>query len=226
MVQNVDCIFVLLKTKQTNDVVLNKLQQKQFLTALPQRLLILVGAFLDHSIQRIKPDDRTLVELKKPKQQSRLSQQPQYFVNRQSSKPEPSVTTRQSIVVTQEETVVTRTSHTNGISKPQADYSNMTDREELYARLAAGDLRQSAYNVDNDALTTESVDPISSDDIAQLHAHLQPTDIEKLYARLPADIISDVDNQEPLTEDQQQLHARMIGAELERQGYPVNENEE
>jgi hypothetical protein len=34
-----------------------------------------------------------------------------------------------------------------------------------------------------------------------------------------------VDNDEPLTEDQQELHARIIGDELENQGYPVDGNE-
>jgi len=215
-------VFFLLKTKQTNDVVLTKIQQKPFLTALPQRLLIIVGAFLEYFIGRIRPDDRTLNELKKTKQQSRLSQQPQLFVNRPNLKPDPSVTTRQSVVMTQQETVITRTNNSNVISKPQPDYSNMTDREELYARLANGNSHQSTYNVDNNVFTTEPVDLVTSGDIAQLHSHLQPTDVELLYSRLPTDIISDIDNQEYLTEDQQNLHARIIGAELERQGYAVD----
>jgi hypothetical protein len=75
-------VFFLLKTKQINDLVLNKLQQKPFLTALPQRLLIIVGAFLDRFIGQIKPTDRQLAELKKSKQQPRLNQQPPFFVNR------------------------------------------------------------------------------------------------------------------------------------------------
>ncbi len=72
-------VFFLLKTKQVNDAVLTKVQQKRFLTAFPQRLLIIVGSFLEYFIGQIRPDDRTLAEIKKPKQQP-LS--PQYFVNR------------------------------------------------------------------------------------------------------------------------------------------------
>jgi hypothetical protein len=77
-------VFFLLKIKQINDVVLNKIQQKPFLTVLPQRLLIIAGAFLEYIVGQIRPDDRTLAELKKTKQQTRLSQQQQqqYFVNR------------------------------------------------------------------------------------------------------------------------------------------------
>jgi len=57
-------VFVLLKTKQINDVVLNKIQQKPF-SALPKRLLILVGAFLERLTERVRPDERALAELKK-----------------------------------------------------------------------------------------------------------------------------------------------------------------
>ncbi len=74
-------VFFLLKSKQINDLVLNKLQQKRVLTAAPQRLLIFVGTFLEYFIGRIRPDDRTLAELKKSQQQNRASQ-PSYFVNR------------------------------------------------------------------------------------------------------------------------------------------------
>jgi len=209
-------VFFLLKTKQINDIILNKIQQKQFLAALPQRLFIIMGSLLEYVVGRIRPDDRTLAELKKTKQQSRLSHPPQYFINRQPLKTDPSITTRQSVVVTQEETVVTRT---NINSKGHSDYSNMTDTEELYARLAENNSHGSTYHVDNDAFTRDSTDFVSSSDIAQLHAQLKTTDVERLYARLPSDIIPDVDNQAPLTEDQQNLHARIIGVELERQGY-------
>jgi hypothetical protein len=75
-------VFLLLKTKQINDVVLNKIQQTPFLTVLPQRLLIIAGTFLDYFIGRIRPDDRTLADLKKPQQQPRLNKPQQYFVNR------------------------------------------------------------------------------------------------------------------------------------------------
>jgi len=135
----------------------------------------------------------------------------------------PSVSTRQSVVMTQQETVITRSSKTNGVSNSQPDYSNMTDKEELYARLAADSLHQSEYNVDDDVYTTEPVDLVTSGDIAKLHAHINPTDVELLYSRLPDDVLPDMDNQEPLTSDQQTLHARLIGAELERQGYEDEE---
>jgi hypothetical protein len=214
-------VFFLLKTKQINDVVLNKIQSKSKLIVLPQRLLILSGAFLEYFIGRIRPDDRTLAELKKNKQQSRLSQQPRYVPNRESSKPEPFVTTRQSVVVTKQETVVTR----NSDSKPRPEFSHTNDTEELHARSATGDLRQSTFNVDNDSLITEPVDIVSSNDIAQLHAQFRPTDIERLYSQLHKDILPNTDNQEPLTKDQQELHARIISAELERQGYDVDGND-
>jgi hypothetical protein len=217
-------VFFLLKMKQINDVLLTEVQKKSFLTSLPQRFLILTGTFLEYFVGRIRPDDRTLTELKKPKQQSRLNQQPQYFANRSTVKPDSFVTIRQNAVVTKQDTVVTRTSGSNVVSQPQADYSNMTDREELYARLASGNHHQSSY-VDTDLLMTEPVDLVASGDIAQLHAQIKPTDVELLYSRLPVDIIPNVDNEEPLTEDQQMLHARIIGAELERQGYPVDDNE-
>ena len=75
-------VFFLLKIKQINDLVLNKMPHKPLLTIVLQRFLIVSGAFLAFFIERIRPDDRTLTELKKTKQQARLSQQPQYFVNR------------------------------------------------------------------------------------------------------------------------------------------------
>jgi len=220
-------VFVLLKTKQVNDVVLNKIQHLPFLPVFSQRLLINAGSLLEYSIGQIRPDDRTLAELKKSKQQSRVSQQPQYYPNRQSVKSNPPVTTRQSVVVTKQETVVTRTSNSNQYSQsqPQPDYSNLTDKEELYARLANSDLTQSTYNVETDLYTTETVDVDGNGDIAQLHSRLNPTDVELLYARLPSDTLPVVDNDEPLNHDQQQLHAKVIAAELERQGYPVDDEE-
>jgi len=213
-------VFFLLKTKQINDAVLNKIQQKP-LAALPQRLLIITGVFLDYLIGRIRPDDCVLAELKKSKQQPRLSQQPQYFVNRPNLKPDPALKTRQNVVGTKQETFLTRT---NNVSQP--DYSNSTDREELYAHLANGDLRQSMYHVDNDELTTEPVDLVASGDIAQLHALINPSDIELLYSRLPRNVLPDDDNQEPLNEDQQQLHARIFGADVDHQGYSVDRDED
>ena len=56
-------------------------------------------------------------------------------------------------------------------------------------------------------------------DIDKLHAKIHPTDVELLYARLPSDVISTIDNQETFTEDQQLLHANLISHELERQLY-------
>jgi hypothetical protein len=215
-------VFFLLKTKQINDLLLNKIQRKPFATG-PQRLLIIIGTFLEYFIGRIRPDDRTLAELKKSKQQSRSSQSPQYFINRPNFQPDPSIKTRQSVVVTKQETVVTRNNGSNYVSKPQPD---LTDTQELYARLADNDYRPSTYNVDDDEFTTESVDHTANGDIAQLHSQLNPTDVELLYSRLPADILPVGDNEEPLTEDQQELYAKIIGADLERQGYPVNENGE
>lgn len=219
-------VFFLLKLKQINDIILHKIQQKTFLTTFPQRLLIFTGTFLEYFIGRIRPDDRTLADLKKAKQQTRYSQQPQSYVNRQSVKPEshmtsrqsvkaePAITTRQSVVITQQETTVTRTSNTNMKSTSQPDYSHMTDKEELHSRLA-----NSNYEIDDETYTTEPVDLVATGDIARLHDQLKPTDVELLYSRLPTDIISVTDNQEPLSADQQALHARIIGAELERQGY-------
>jgi hypothetical protein len=183
-------VFFLLKSKQINDLVLNKLQQKRVLTAAPQRLLIFVGTFLEYFIGRIRPDDRTLAELKKSQQQNRASQ-PSYFVNRSNLKQDASIKTRQGGVFTNQET------RTNGAN---TDYSNFNDTEELYARLANNDLRQSVYN---DEYTSEPVDFVENGDIGQLHAQLKPTDIELLYSRLPSDIIPDTDEQVQLNEDQQ-----------------------
>ena len=87
-------VFFLLKSKQINDLVLNKVQRKSYLSVLPQRLLIFIGTFLEYFIGRIRPDDRTLAELKRSQQQQqqqqqsrynqqpRSNQQPQYFANR------------------------------------------------------------------------------------------------------------------------------------------------
>jgi hypothetical protein len=97
------------------------------------------------------------------------------------------VTTRQSVVVTKQDTTTTR----NGIiTKPEID------QEESYSH----DVRQ-------------------NNDINKLLDRVKPTDLELLYSRLPVDIIPTMDNPEPLTQDQQMLHAKIIAAELERQGY-------
>jgi hypothetical protein len=69
-------VSFLLKIKQTNDVVLNNIQRKPFLSLLSQRLLILTGGILEYTMARIRPENRT-----DTKQQSRLVQQKQ-FVSR------------------------------------------------------------------------------------------------------------------------------------------------
>jgi len=200
-------VFSLLKTKQINDLVLNKVQQKPFLTALPQRSLIIAGTFLDYFIGRIRPDDRTLAELKKNKQQSRLSQQ---LFNRPNVKPNQPVTVRQNVVTAKQVVVINRTNDLNFVSQQQTSND--------YTRLA---------NVDNDEYTTtETVDLVANGDVAELRAKVNPSDIELLYARIPDGILPEDDNQEPLNEDQQQLHARIIGAELERQGYSGDHDED
>ncbi|CAF1162285.1 unnamed protein product [Rotaria sordida] len=218
----VNCILI---TKQTNESLLNKMQQKRFLPALPQRLLILVGTFLEKVIRLVKPNDATLAEWEKARQQNQSSSLLKYFFDGQSLKPNQSSTARKKVVINQRETVVNRTNDYNHIPKSQPDYSNMTDTEELHARLAANDLPQSYYNMDNRMFTTESVDDVPNNDITQLHDNLKPTDVELLYSRLPTDMLPNIDGQEPLNEDQQQLHARIIGAALADQGYPVDEND-
>lgn len=77
-------VYFLLKSKQINDVILSKMQRMPLNNALVQRLLIAHGAFLQYVITRVQPDDRTLAELKKNKQQPRLpqQQQPRYFINK------------------------------------------------------------------------------------------------------------------------------------------------
>ena len=84
-------VFFLLKTKQINDVVLSKIQRMPLINDLPQRLLIAHGALLEYVVTRVQPDDRTLAELNKNKQQPRFpqqqqqqqqQQQPRHFVNR------------------------------------------------------------------------------------------------------------------------------------------------
>ena len=100
----------------------------------------------------------------------------------------------------------------------------MTDTEQLHARLAADNYRPSSCAVDE---TDYEEHAATNGDIAQLHDRLNPSDVELLYSRLPSDIVSgNVENDAPLTADQQSLHARVIGAELERQGYPVNSDDE
>ena len=149
---------------------------------------------------------------------------------RPSLKVDPAVAMRQSVVVTKQETVISRPTVTQVVVKPRPNYSNMTDAEELIARLANGDLPQSTqraeYNYEHEHSLTDSMDYTSKGDIAQLHQQVHPTDVELLYSRLPTDVIPTTDEHEPLTVDQQMLHARLIGADLDRQGYTVDEDEE
>jgi len=176
-------VAFLIKIKQTNDVVLNQIQQKPFLSLLPQRLLIFFGGILEYITTRIRPNDRTDTK----QQQPRVVQQKQ-FVSRQTLKPGAFVTARQCVVVTKQDTVITQ----NGITKSQ---------------------------IDNHLTADNGYQSSPGNDMDNLHAQLNPTDVELLYSRLPT-----VDNQEPLTEDQRLLHAKMIGAELERQGYVEDED--
>ncbi len=71
-------VSFLLRTKQTNDATLNRMQEKSILSVLPQRLLILTGSMLQYWIERIRPNDRTE---SKPQQHPRVAQQKQ-FVSR------------------------------------------------------------------------------------------------------------------------------------------------
>lgn len=109
-------------------------------------------------------------------------------------KPNAFVTTRQSVVVTKEDTVITR----NGITQSHID---------------------TPLSVDNNHQSPPG------NDIDKLHSKLHPTDVELLYSRLPVDVITTVDHDEPLTEDQRLLHAKLITAELERQGYVEDQYE-
>ncbi len=68
-------VSFLIKIKQTNDTVLNQIQQKPFLSLLPIRLLIFTGAILEYVTARIRPNDRTEIK------QTRVLQQKQ-FVSR------------------------------------------------------------------------------------------------------------------------------------------------
>ncbi|UJR10632.1 hypothetical protein I4U23_014829 [Adineta vaga] len=188
-------VSFLLRIKQTNDDVLNKIQRKPFLSVLPQRLLIHTGAILEYIIERFRPENRT--ERKQP-QQTRLVQQKQ-FVSRQTLKPGALLTTRQSVIVSKEETSVTR----NGIT------ASTCTKEQLYP-----------------SLPVDNMEPVCGTDIEKLHAKLHPTDLELLYTRLPADIIQNLAHLEDMTDDQQTLHEKLRAAELESEDYMEDEEEE
>ena len=74
-------VFFLLKSKQINDLLLSKMQRIPIVMVLPQRFLIFIGSLLDFFIPLIRPDDRTLSQLRKAKQQPRYNPQGQYFNN-------------------------------------------------------------------------------------------------------------------------------------------------
>ncbi|CAF3746835.1 unnamed protein product [Adineta steineri] len=186
-------VSFLLKIKQTNDTIINKLNHRSLFFVLPHRLLIITGILLEYMMTRFRPENRT-----EAKPQSRSVQQKQ-FVSRQTLKPGALVTTRQSVVVTQQETSVT----CNGVTK--SDFN----KEGLYPRLPVN-----------------HIEPVLGNDIDKLHNKLHPTDTELLYSRLPADVISMTNNLEPLTEDQRMLHAQIIAADLEKEVYAQEEDED
>jgi len=140
-------VSFLMKIKQTNDAVLNRIQKNPFFSLLTQRLLIFTGAILEYITTRIQPNNRTETK----QQQPRIVQQKQ-FISRQTLKPGAFV--RQNVSVTK----------------------SPTDK---------------------------------------VHPSSPGNDIELLYSQLPADIITAINNQEPLTEDQQLLYAKITGAKFE-----------
>lgn len=142
---------------------------------------------------------------------------------------DPSTRARQSNVANksdlhvrpQPNSAANRQSNGHAINRPQQqpDYSNLTDAEELHARLAANDPRGSAYDGTNGDFIDDSDDHATNPDIADLHGRINPTDMERLYSRLPADVLPVADDVDVLNPDQQQLHARVIGAGLADQGF-------
>ncbi len=73
-------VSFLLKIKQTNDAVLNQIQQKPLLAVLPQRLLIYTGAMLDYIAARIQSNEPK--ETKQQEQQQTRAVQQKQFVSR------------------------------------------------------------------------------------------------------------------------------------------------
>ena len=66
-------VWFLLKIKQTNDGVLNRIQQQPLFAVLPQRLLIYTGAILDYLAARLQPTERP---------ESKQPTRPKQFVSR------------------------------------------------------------------------------------------------------------------------------------------------
>ncbi|CAF0946587.1 unnamed protein product [Adineta ricciae] len=179
-------VSFLLKIKQTNDFVLNKIQRKPFVFIFPQRFFIRMGVILEYFVERLRSENST--ERKQPS--STRSVQQKQFASRQTLKPGALLTTRQSVIVTKEEVSITRNGTTQSIH----------DKDQLYPSL----------NIDE-------IEPVCGTDIDKLHAKLNPTDVELLYSRLPTDIIPAEDNLGSLTDDQRALHAKLLGADLERE---------
>ena len=75
-------VSFLLKIKQTNDAVLNQIQQKPFLSVLSQRLLITAGAMLEYIIERLRSNDQTETKQQQQQQQSSRPVQHKQFVSR------------------------------------------------------------------------------------------------------------------------------------------------
>ena len=73
-------VSFLLKIKQTNDAVLNQMQQKPFFAILPQRLLIYAGGMIDFLTILIRPRERP--ETKSQQQQTTRTNQNKQFVSR------------------------------------------------------------------------------------------------------------------------------------------------
>jgi len=193
-------VFFLLKTKQTNDAVLDKMQEKPFLSVLPQRLLILIGALLEYVMGRIRPDDRTMAELKKmPKQQ-------QHFVSRQTYKPDAFITTRQNIVVTKQETHVSRN---NIASNPSQDSINQTQQNPDIARFHAQlkptdyELLYSKLPVDTIPNVVEHDGPLTADQ-QMLYAKLIGNDLKRQGYEEDDDANIDDDNDDDEEEKKDQ----------------------
>lgn len=63
-------VLILARIKQTNDSILKNLPEKGFLNVLFQRVFIFIGKTFDYFLHRLRPDDRTMVEITKTKQQT------------------------------------------------------------------------------------------------------------------------------------------------------------
>lgn len=73
-------VSFLLKIKQINDAILNRISQKSFLTFLPQRFLIYTGVVLEYVTGRLRPTEDGQIHTKRSTT-SRTVQQKQ-FVSR------------------------------------------------------------------------------------------------------------------------------------------------